>query len=142
MDISKREEAVAYLVVRATYPMWSKAGAWFRDADGGRVEEPQRVAIVEALDLVNKETCDAVRKEVRARVSAERTYISIKDWAVEERPREQLAKRGADSMSNARLLAILFRTGRSFSTTGQTSLTTQPPPPGSFRGPARAVPSR
>ena len=34
-----------------------------------------------------------------------------KDWAVDERPREQLARNGADTMSNARLLAILFRTG-------------------------------
>ncbi|HZL83106.1 MAG TPA: hypothetical protein VFB98_06475, partial [Candidatus Deferrimicrobium sp.] len=81
MAISKREEAVAYLVQRATYPMWSKAGTWFRDAEGGRVEEPQELAIVQALDLVSRETCDAVRKEVRLRVNAERTYVSIKDWA-------------------------------------------------------------
>jgi len=111
VDISKREEAVAYLVQKATYPMWSGAGPWFRDADGSRVEEPQGPAIIEVLDLVSREACDAVRKEVRSRVSAERTYVPIKDWAVEERPREQLAKRGADTMSNARLLAILFRTG-------------------------------
>ena len=100
-----------YLVQRATYPMWSKTGTWFRDADGGRVEEPQGIAIVQTLDLVSREACNTVRKEVRSRVNAERTYVSIKDWALEERPREQLAKRGADTMSNARLLAILFRTG-------------------------------
>ncbi len=91
--------------------MWSRTGAWFRSADGGRVEEPQSSSIAETLGLVNKETCDAVRKDIRSRVAVERTYVSIKDWAIEERPREQLAKRGADSMSNARLLAILFRTG-------------------------------
>ena len=91
--------------------MWSRSGAWFRSADGGRVEEPQSSSIAETLGLVNKETCDAVRKDIRSRVAVERTYVSIKDWAIEERPREQLAKRGADSMSNARLLAILFRTG-------------------------------
>ncbi len=111
MDSSKREKAVAYLVERAMYPMWSRSGAWFRSADGGRVAEPQSSSILEALGLVDKETCDAVRKDVRSRVAAERTYVSIKDWAIEERPREQLSKRGADSMSNARLLAILFRTG-------------------------------
>jgi len=93
------------------YPMWSRSGAWFRSADGGRVEEPQSSSIAETLGLINKETCDAVRKDIRSRVAVERTYVSIKDWAIEERPREQLAKRGADSMSNARLLAILFRTG-------------------------------
>jgi len=111
VDISKREEAVAYLVQKATYPMWSKAGTWFRDAEGGRVEEPQSSALVSSLDLSSKGQCDAVRREVRLRVNAERTYVRIKDWAIDERPREQLAKRGADTMSNARLLAILFRTG-------------------------------
>ncbi len=111
MDISKREEAVAYLVQKETYPMWSKVGPWFRDANGGRVEEPEGPAVVEVLNLVSRAACDAVRKEVRSRVNAERTYVPIKDWAIEERPREQLARRGADSMSNARLLAILFRTG-------------------------------
>jgi DNA repair protein RadC len=111
VDISKRDEAIAYLVEKAAYPMWSKVGPWFRDADGGRVEEPEGSTVIEALGLVNKDACDAVRKEVLSRIRAERTYVPIKDWAVEERPREQLAKRGADSMSNARLLAILFGTG-------------------------------
>jgi len=111
VDRSKREEAVAYLVEKATYPIWSKAGVWFRDADGERVEEVQVATIVDALDLVSKGACDTVRKEVQLRVKAECTYVPIKDWAIEERPREQLAKRGADTMSNARLLAILFRTG-------------------------------
>ncbi|MHB8106183.1 MAG: RadC family protein [Candidatus Cryosericum sp.] len=111
MDLSKRDGAVTYLVQRAQYPMWSKTGAWFRDAEGGRVEEPQQTVIVQVLDLVSREACDGVRKEVLSRVKAERTYVSIKDWAIGERPREQLAKRGADTMSNGRLLAILFRTG-------------------------------
>ncbi len=79
MDISKRDEAVAYLVERAMYPMWSRTGAWFRSADGGRVEEPQSSSIAETLGLVNKETCDAVRKDIRrvllssARMSPSRT---------------------------------------------------------------------
>jgi DNA repair protein RadC len=111
MDLSKREEVVAYLVQKATYPMWSKAGVWFRSPEGERVEEPQSSIISEALDLSDKEQCDTVRKELRSRVERERTYVPIREWAVEERPREQLARRGADTMSNARLLAILFRTG-------------------------------
>jgi DNA repair protein RadC len=111
VDLSKREEAFAYLVQKATYPMWSKAGVWFRGPEGERVEEPQGPVISEALDLSGKQQCDAARKEVRSRVAAERTYVPIREWAVEERPREQLARRGADTMSNARLLAILFRTG-------------------------------
>jgi hypothetical protein len=105
------EHALAYLVQKAVYPMWSKGGMWFRGPEGSRIEEPQTANLAVALDLSDKERCDAVRKEVRVRVERERTYVSIKDWAIEERPREQLIRHGADAMSNARLLAILFRTG-------------------------------
>lgn len=38
-------------------------------------------------------------------------YISIKHWALEERPREKLATKGANALSNAELLAILINTG-------------------------------
>ncbi|HFC92251.1 MAG TPA: hypothetical protein ENJ51_05495, partial [Leucothrix mucor] len=37
--------------------------------------------------------------------------MSIKDWAVEERPREKLLQRGANVLSDAELLAIFLRTG-------------------------------
>jgi len=111
VDSSKREEVVAYLVERAMYPMWATSGVWFRGPEGQRVEEPQSTIISETLDLSSKLQCDTVRKELRSRVQRERTYVPIKDWAIEERPREQLSRRGADTMSNARLLAILFRTG-------------------------------
>jgi DNA repair protein RadC len=91
--------------------MWSRTGVWFRGPEGQRVEEPQGPIISEVLDLSSKLQCDTVRKELRLRVERERTYVPIREWAVEERPREQLARRGADTMSNARLLAVLFRTG-------------------------------
>lgn len=38
---------------------------------------------------------------------------SIKDWREEERPRERLAGRGAETLSDAELLAIILRTGQS-----------------------------
>ncbi|MFP2769130.1 RadC family protein [Oceanisphaera sp. KMM 10153] len=37
--------------------------------------------------------------------------MSIKDWPAGERPREKLLSRGADSLSDAELLAIFLRTG-------------------------------
>ncbi|MEC4677617.1 MAG: DNA repair protein RadC [Nitrospirota bacterium] len=37
--------------------------------------------------------------------------LKIKDWPKEERPRERLLKNGAESLSDAQLLAILLRTG-------------------------------
>lgn len=38
-------------------------------------------------------------------------HARIKDWPVEERPREKLMRKGSDSLSDAELLAILLRTG-------------------------------
>jgi DNA repair protein RadC len=37
--------------------------------------------------------------------------MAISDWPVNERPRERLLARGADSLTNAELLAVLLRTG-------------------------------
>ena len=37
--------------------------------------------------------------------------MSIADWPLDERPREKLLSRGADSLSDAELLAIFLRTG-------------------------------
>jgi DNA repair protein RadC len=41
---------------------------------------------------------------------------SIKEWQADERPREKMATRGAEALSNAELLAILIRTGDSSKT--------------------------
>lgn len=38
-------------------------------------------------------------------------YISIKNWSEDERPREKLVQKGANSLSHAELLAILINTG-------------------------------
>ncbi len=37
--------------------------------------------------------------------------MTIKDWAIEDRPREKLLQRGANVLSDAELLAIFLRTG-------------------------------
>jgi DNA repair protein RadC len=36
---------------------------------------------------------------------------SIKNWAIDDRPREKLALKGAESLSNSELLAILINSG-------------------------------
>jgi DNA repair protein RadC len=38
--------------------------------------------------------------------------MSIRDWPIDERPREKLLERGAAALSDAEILAILFGTGR------------------------------
>jgi DNA repair protein RadC len=37
--------------------------------------------------------------------------LTIKDWALEDRPREKMVKRGISSLSDAELLAILIKSG-------------------------------
>jgi DNA repair protein RadC len=41
----------------------------------------------------------------------ENKRLTIKEWSVQDRPREKYARNGAASLSDAELLAILFRTG-------------------------------
>lgn len=41
----------------------------------------------------------------------EKKNITIKDWAEDDRPREKMLSKGASSLSNAELLAILIATG-------------------------------
>lgn len=36
---------------------------------------------------------------------------SIKNWAIDDRPREKLALKGAENLSNSELLAILINNG-------------------------------
>ena len=40
-----------------------------------------------------------------------RAYRSIRDWAGDERPRERLLEHGAETLSDAELLAIILRSG-------------------------------
>ena len=37
--------------------------------------------------------------------------MAIADWPIDERPREKLLERGPEALSDAELVAILFRTG-------------------------------
>lgn len=41
----------------------------------------------------------------------ENKRLTIKDWCVQDRPREKYVKQGASSLSDAELIAILLRTG-------------------------------
>ncbi len=41
----------------------------------------------------------------------EKKSTGIKNWPVDDRPREKLLKKGTRSLSNSELLAILLRTG-------------------------------
>jgi len=44
---------------------------------------------------------------------AETNKLTIKEWAEEDRPREKMLMKGVSALSDAELLAILFRSGNS-----------------------------
>lgn len=56
-------------------------------------------------------------KEIESRVK-KFDFLSIKDWSEDERPRERLMKYGAEALSDAELIAIIFGTG----TLGKTAI--------------------
>ena len=43
--------------------------------------------------------------------SSNKSSTSIKNWAVDDRPREKLLSKGKESLSDSELLAILISTG-------------------------------
>ena len=44
-------------------------------------------------------------------LKSELTYVSVKNWALEDRPREKLMMKGASALSDSELLAILIGSG-------------------------------
>src|SRR5689334_6081134 len=68
----------------------------------------------EPLDLLTAQTAplsapSPLRPPARCKAPPQR--LPIKDWPKFERPREKLLERGAEVLSDAELLALLFRTG-------------------------------
>ena len=49
--------------------------------------------------------------------SSNKSSTSIKNWAIDDRPREKLASKGRESLSDSELLAILINTGSGKSST-------------------------
>jgi len=43
--------------------------------------------------------------------SSNKSSTSIKNWAIDDRPREKLLAKGRESLSDSELLAILINTG-------------------------------
>jgi DNA repair protein RadC len=106
---SSPEELVERLAESAAYPFVSRRGrVFFRR--GGQLEDPSLV--IERLSLKNEDDCRRVRRLVAARRAQMRQTKPIRSWVTRERPREMLMERGAENLSEAKLLAIILRTGK------------------------------
>jgi len=49
-------------------------------------------------------------------ITAQETFMRVKDWAEEDRPREKLSDKGLSALTDTELLAIILRSGSSFET--------------------------
>lgn len=54
---------------------------------------------------------EIVTSETSVKTKKENTYVSIKDWAEDDKPREKLRNKGKHALSNAELIAILIGSG-------------------------------
>jgi len=65
------------------------------------------------LGLKTEDDCKSVREIIKAELAKRRRTRPIKKWIKEERPREMLIKHGAETLTPAKLLAIILGTGSS-----------------------------
>jgi len=105
--------AIDFLVQKGLYPMISKTGKlYFLGAEKHLLTQETINDLCHELSLFSPESCARLRKEIHARRRALQETHPIREWIKEERPREMLVCQGADTLSPAKLLAILLRTGK------------------------------
>jgi len=110
----ERSEIIRFLIEKKAYPRCSKTGKIFflrRRRDDGFDELKER--IIERLGLKTEDDCKSVREIIKAELAKRRRTRPIKKWIKEERPREMLIKHGAETLTPAKLLAIILGTGSS-----------------------------
>ena len=110
----ERSEIIRFLIEKKAYPRCSKTGKIFflrRGRDDGFDELKER--IIEGLRLKTEDDCKSVREIIKAELAKRRRTRPIKKWIKEERPREMLIKHGAETLTPAKLLAIILGTGSS-----------------------------
>lgn len=66
--------------------------------------------ILSNLNIKEKDDIKRINNEIN-QCKKSKGKKSIKEWTEDERPRERLIKKGAESLTNIQLLAILLRTG-------------------------------
>ena len=123
---SPGEELLDFMVANAIYPFCSKKGKIFlRCSKKGMLTEGKKKEIIEQLNIETGDECETLREEIKKQVAERRTTRPIKEWIKEERPREMLARLGAENLPLSKLLAIILRTGKNGSSAeelGQTLL--------------------
>jgi len=108
-----RDKLIQYMAINGIYPIMSSKGkVYLKCAKKELLDEEKKREIIEKLDIHSREECNKTRKRIMEIISFFKKNRPIKEWVKEERPREMLAKYGAESLPVSKLLAIILRTGK------------------------------
>jgi len=112
MGNNKREEIIKYMIDNKIYPIYSKKDRiYFMNRKNLIISDKKINEIIDGLELKNSDDCNKIRILVKEQIAKINKYQSIKNWIKEEQPREMLIKEGPSKLSQAKLLAIILRTG-------------------------------
>jgi DNA repair protein RadC len=104
-----RDEIIEIMASAGIYPFFRKNKIYFRGM------KPSQMFIADEvknnLKIDNPDECNLLRTDIVKKISERRTNIPIKKWAKSTRPREMFMLHGPDMIDNAKLIAIILRTG-------------------------------
>ncbi len=105
-------ELVNFFIERKILPFISNKGKIFFRGKGLNDKEKDNISKRLAQFIKTKEDCSNLRRNIIDKIKENYNFLPIKNWVEEERPRELLIKKGERSLSLAKLLAIILRTGK------------------------------
>ncbi len=109
------ESLINFFIERKILPFLSKKGKIFLKGKGAKIlnkEEEENILKRLKEYIKTKEDCLNLRRKIINKIKESYDFLPIKNWVVEERPRELLIKKGERYLSLSKLLAIILRTGK------------------------------
>jgi len=108
-----KAELLKFMATNSIYPFVSKKGQIFlKCSTKNLLTKEKKLEIIAQLNIKTMEDCKKLRDEIKKLSKEYRTNLPIREWVKEERPREMLAKIGAENLPLSKLLAIILRTGK------------------------------
>ena len=106
-------DLIEFMATNSIYPFLSKKGKVFlRYPQKNFLTEEKINQIIEQLNIKTEDECKKIREKIKEKAKKFNTNLPIKKWIKEERPREMLAKSGAENIPLSKLIAIILRTGK------------------------------
>ena len=106
-------DLIEFMATNSIYPFLSKKGKVFlRYPQKNFLTEEKINQIIDQLNIKTKDDCKQIREKIKEKAKKFNTNLPIKKWIKEERPREMLAKSGAENIPLSKLIAIILRTGK------------------------------